>query len=396
MPNTILTPQMITREFLDILHQKLGFVGNINRSYDDSYANKEAKIGDTLRIRLPNQYTVRNGKTLSAQDTTEQQVSLAVTSQKGVDVTFTSAELTLSLDQFSERIIQPAAAVLAANIEADALNMYRDVYNSVGTAGTVAGTFNTFMLARQKLQDSLAPPDKRNMFLTTDSQVQLVDALKGLFQDQTALKQQYKEGMMGRTAGFDWYESTLAPFHTLGSTVTGISVSGASQTGAALLVGGVANTNTFKQGTVFTIANVFAVHPETKAVTSKLQQFVITADVTASTTTVTWAISPSIVTTGALQNVSGSPANSAAITVVGAANTAYQQNLAFHQNAFTFATADLQLPRGVDMAAREVFDGISMRLVRAYDINGDNFPCRLDVLYGYKTIRPQLACRITN
>ena len=400
MANTVLTSSIITKEALRILHSKLTFIGNINRTYDDSFVKEGAKIGDTLKIRLPNQYTVRTGKTLSTQDTTETNTTLQVATQKGVDVNFSSAELTLSLDDFSSRILDPAMSVLATSMEADALNMYKDVYNLVGTAGTVpTGTdaLKVYLQARQKLNECLAPMDnKRTMHLLPVSTVEIVNSLKGLFQDTKAITEQYREGEMGRTAGFDWYENTLLPTHTIGNKVAALTVSGASQVGSSLLIGGTANLDTFKAGTVFTIAGVYMVHPESKAVMSSLQQFVVTADVTASTTTATIGISPPIVTSGATQTVNASPANAAAITVVGSASTGYGQNLAFHKDAFAFATADLIMPKGVDFARREVFDGISMRIVRAYDINNDNLPCRIDVMYGYKTLRPQLACRVTN
>ena len=397
MANTLLTPSMITREALRILHQKLTFIGNINRQYDDSFAKTGAKIGDTLKIRLPNQYTVRSGKTLSTQDTTEQSVSLTVGTQKGVDVNFSSAELTLSLDDFSSRILEPAMAVLASSIEADALNMFKDVYNLVGTAGTVPNALLTFLQARQKLNENLAPMDNnRTCHLLPVTNATIVDALKGLFQDSTAIKEQYREGLMGRTSGFDWYENTLLPTFTVGNKVSSVTVNGASQTGSSLNIGGVAASDTFKQGQVFTIAGVYQVHPETKTTMSNLQQFVVTADATMSTTTGTIAISPPITTSGATQTVSASPASGAALTLVGSASTGYGQNLAFHRDAFAFATADLIMPKGVDFSSREQYDGISMRIVRMYDITNDNLPCRIDVLYGYKTIRPQLACRVTN
>lgn len=397
MANSILTPTAVTREALRILHQKLTFVGNVNRQYDDSFVKTGAKIGDTLKIRLPNQYVVRTGKTLSTQDTTENSVSLTVGTQKGVDINFSSAELTLSLDDFSDRILEPAMAVLAANIEADALSMYKDVYNSVGTAGTVPADLLTYLTAKQKLDENLAPMDKnRTIHTLPNASVKLVDALKGLFQDSSAISEQYREGKMGRTAGFDFYQNTLLPTHTLGNKVSGVTVNGASQTGLTLNIGGVANADTFKQGTVFTIAGVFQVHPESKAAYSSLQQFVVTADATMTTTTGSIAIAPAMVATGATQNINATAASGAAITIVGSASTSYGQNLAFHKDAFAFATADLLMPKGVDFAAREVYDGVSMRIVRMYDITNDNFPCRLDVLYGYKAIRPQLACRITN
>jgi len=216
MANSLLTPTAVTREALRILHQKLNFVGSINRQYDDSFARSGAKIGDTLKIRLPNQYTVRTGATLAAQDTTETSVSLQVATQKGVDLNFTSADLTLSLDDFSKRILNPAMAVLAANIEADAFNMYKDVYNQVNNQG-FAATFAKALQARKILVDNLAPPGDRAVCLATQDNVDLVDALKGLFQDSKEVARQYRDGLIGRTAGFDWMENTLLPSHTVGS-----------------------------------------------------------------------------------------------------------------------------------------------------------------------------------
>jgi hypothetical protein len=390
MANAFLTPTAVTREALRVLHQKLNFVGSITRDYDDSFARQGAKIGDTLKIRLPNQYTVRSGATLSALDTTESTADLKVQTQKGVDLNFTSVDLTLALDDFSERILEPAMAVLAANIEADAMSMYKDVYNQVDNQ-TQPASFTKVLQGRKILVDNLAPLNGRTCNLNTQDNVDMVDALKGLFNDQTTISQQNREGFMGRTAGFDFMENTLWPSHPRGAASTGYLVNGAGQTGAALTV----NTGTGLpvQGDVFTIAGVFRVHPETKQSTGVLQQFVVTAG---TITTTSFPISPAIVTTGAAQNVSGSPATGAAITFSGTANVNYGLSMAYQKGAFAFASADMVMPRGVDFAAREAFDGISMRIVRQYDINNDKFPCRLDVLYGYKTIRPQLACRLAN
>lgn len=400
MANTLLTPTQITRKALMILHQKLNFIGNINRQYDDRFAKSGAKIGDTLQVRLPNQYTVRTGATLSAQDTTEQKVDLTVATQKGVDVSFSSAELTMDMDDFADRILEPAMAVLAANIEADALSMYKSVYNTVDNAGS-ALTFANVLGGSKLLTDNLAPRDNnRSICLNTQGTVDLVDALKGLFQDSNSIAKQYREGMMGRTGGFDFYENTLVPSHTVGDWSGTVLVAGGSQTGASLALDGfTAADQVLKQGDVFTIAGVYRVHPETKTSTGELQQFTVTSDATTvagTPVTATVAISPSIVTSGALQNVSGAPADNAAITVFGTSSTAHQQALAFHRDAFAFATADLVMPSGVDFAAREVYDGISLRIVRQYDISDDTFPCRIDILYGKQAIRPQLAARIAN
>lgn len=395
MPNTILTPTAVTREALRILHQKLNFVGNVTRDYDDSFAKSGAKIGSDLKVRLPNQYTVRSGATLSAQDTTEQSVTLQVSSQKGVDVNFSSAELTLSLDDFSKRILDPAMTVLAANVEADALNMYKDVYQSVWNGGAAA-TYNKALDTRVILQRALAPANNRTMLLDPASMADVVKDTKTLFQDDASIAKQYREGMVGRAAGFDWGENTLLPSHTRGAadgayvvnTSTGITSGTASITVAT-------GTGAANVGDVFTIAGVFAVHPETKASTGQLQQFVVTAPFAGGAGTI--SVSPTPITSGALQNITivGAGAGKAVVWG-GTASTAVQTGLAFQKGAFAFATADLVMPDGVDFAAREVLDGISLRVVRQYDINTDKFPCRIDVLYGYKTLRPQLACRYHN
>jgi hypothetical protein len=395
MSNSILTPTAVTRKALAILHQKLNFIGSINRQYDDSYANSGAKIGDTLKVRLPNQYTIRTGKTLSTQDTTESSVSIQMATQKGVDVNFSSAELTLSLDDFAERVLEPAMAVLAANVEADAFNMALDVYNAVNNVGS-AITLNKALAARKLLVDNLAPGNARTLILNTQDNLDLVDGLKGLFQDSTEIAKQYREGKVGRTAGFgDIYENTLLPSQTTGTaaSATGYTVNGAVTANGSTTVVLAAGATTFKKGDVFTVAGCNRVHPETKADTGVLQQFVVTADYAGGAGTMSFA--PAIYTTTGAQNVvAAGMANGAALTKVGGASAVYKPSLAFHKDAFAFVTADLVMPKGVDFSAREVYDGISMRIVRQYDINNDNLPCRIDVLYGYKTIRAQLAARI--
>ena len=390
---------MITREALRILHQKLTFVGSVNRQYDDSFGKDGAKIGDTLRIRLPNQYTVRTGATLSTQDTLENQVSLQVNNQRGVDLNFQSTELTLSLDDFSKRILEPAMAVLAASIENDALSMYQDVSQSIWNGGN-AVTFGRVLAGRKIMQDALTPLGDRTALLNTQDNVDLVDALKGLFQDQNNVAKQYREGYMGRTAGFDFTENTLIPRHTRGAANTAYTTStlvavlplSATPVSAITVATG---TGAMAKGDVFTIANVFSVHPETKVSTGILQQFVVTAAYAGGAGSV--SISPSIVLAGGAQNVTiPTTSATAGLSFAGTLSTAVGTSLLYHQDAFTFATADLVMPKGVDFASRQVMDGISMRIVRQYDINNDRFPCRLDVLYGYRTIRPQLAVRLHN
>jgi hypothetical protein len=392
MANTILTPTAVTREALRILHQKLNFVGSIERQYDDSYAKKGAKIGTDLKIRLPNQYTVRTGANLSTQDTTETSVTMTVATQKGVDLNFTSVDLTLSLDDFSKRILDPAMAVLAANIEADAMAMRKDVWNTVANVGSAA-TYNKFLDARVKLQNALAPSGDRTANLNPLDMADVVKDTKSLFNSQNEIAKQYREGYMGRAAGLDFVENTLWPGYTVGSasSITCNTSTGITSGSSAVTV---AVTGSFNQGDVITIGGVFEVHPETKVSTGRLQQFVVTS-ADGSTTAIT--VSPTPVTSGATQNITIVSAGAGkTVTPVLTASAATGTSLVYHKEAFAFATADLVMPDGVDFARREVLDGISMRIVRQYAISTDTFPCRLDVLYGYKSIRPQLACRVHN
>lgn len=403
MANSLLTPTAVTREALRVLHAKLSFIGSINRSYDDSYANSGAKIGDTLKIRLPNRYTVRTGEVMTAQDTTETSTSLQVSTVKGVDMNFSTVELTLSMDDFSKRVIQPAISVLAASIEADALNMALDVWNQVNNVGS-AGTFNTVLKARKILVDNLTPLDGLSCVLNTQDNVDIVTDVKGLFQDSATLAKQYREGYLGRTGGFDFFENTLLQPFTGGSEVAAssstISINGANQVSTnatdATVTLTVTNgsSKTLKKGDIITLVGCNRVHPETKADTGQLHQFVVTADLASSGTALT--IAPGIVISGPFQNVTAAPTTAQAIKKIGTASTAYGLSLCHHKDAFTFATADLIIDPSMGWASRQVMDGISMRIWKQADIVNNKIPARVDVLYGYKTIRPQLACRLAN
>jgi hypothetical protein len=396
MANTILTPTAVTRKALMILHQKLAFIGTIERQYDSQFAKEGGKIGDQLKIRLPNKYTTGTGATITPQDTAEESVTLTVAIQRHVPMSFFSAELTMSLDDFSERVLDPAMAILAAATENDAFNMALDVYQQVGSPGTTPNALLTYLLAGARLDDSLAPRTQRSIQVPSIPMATIVDALKGLFQDSATIAKQYRDGLMGHTAGFDWYSNTLSKRIANGDTVAGVTVGGASQVGSSFIFGGVANTNTFKKGQIFTAAGCFEVHPETKQSTGILQKFVITADVTATTTTVTVAISPAIVVSGARQNVSASPTNGGAIVFDGTASLNYGLILGYYKQAHAIAFADLHMPKGLDFAAREVMDGISMRVLRDYAVLTDAIITRVDILYGYKTIRPELSSRIAS
>lgn len=398
MANTNLTISMITREALRILENNLTFAKGVNREYDDKFAVEGAKIGDTLNIRKPARYVGRSGATLSVEDHTETSVPLQLDTQFGVDLNFTSKELLLDIDDFSTRILAPAMAVVANKIDRDGLNLYSSVYNAVGTPGTTPTALKTYLQAGAKLDYMAAPRDgNRSVVIDPTAQVEIVDALKGLFQSSEKIKSQYETGNMGLAGGFKWSMDQNVVSHTVGAYAGTPLVNGGSQTGATLVTDGWSSgASALKKGDIFTIAGVYSVNPQSRQSTGQLQQFTVTADISDTSGAMSIGISPSIVTSGAFKTVSGSPADNAAITVLGNASTVSPTNLAYHKDAFTLACADLPLPKGVDMASRVASKqlGISVRMVRAYDINNDKFPCRLDVLYGWKTIYPELACRI--
>jgi hypothetical protein len=398
MSNSILTIDMITRKALEILENNLVLTRNVNRQYDDSFAVEGAKIGSTLRIRLPDRALVTDGAALQVQDDNEQFTTLTVASQKHIGVNFTSAELTMQLDDFAERVLKPRISQLASSIDADVANAYKTIGNTVGTPGTTPSTSLVLLQAQQKLNENAAVMSPRYATVNPAANAGLVEGMKGLFNPTDTISKQFKNGMMGTgVLGFDEINmSQSIKQHTTGSRVaTGNSVTTTvTSQGASSIALTIGSGLTVKAGDVFTVAGCFAVNPQTRESTGSLFQFVALADATASGTAITVTVAPIYTSANALATVDSFPASGAAVVFVGAASSQYAQNLVYHKDAITFATADLLLPQGVDMAARAVHNGISLRIVRQYDINNDRMPCRIDVLYGFNTIRPQMGCRI--
>jgi len=391
---------MITRKALQILENNLVITRNVNRQYDDSFAVSGAKIGSTLRIRLPDRALVTDGAALGVADDNEQFTSLAVSSQKHVAVNFTTAEMALSLDDFSERVLAPRISQLAASVDADVANAYASIFNSVGTPGTTPATSAVLLAAQQKLNETASPMSQRYTTVNPAANAGLVEGMKGFFNPTDTISKQFKSGMMGTgVLGFDEINmsQSIRQFTTGSRAASGATVTTTVSTqGQATLAISGTGTQTIAAGDVFTIAGVYAVNPQTRESTGSLQQFVCTALNTASGGAyANVAISPAIYTAAhALATVDAFPLATAAVTFVGTASTVYPQNLVYNKNAIAFATADLLMPQGVDMASRANHNGISLRIVRQYDINNDRMPCRIDVLYGYGVIRPQLATRL--
>jgi hypothetical protein len=400
MANSLLTIDMITRKSLEILENNLVISRNVNKEYDDSFAVEGAKIGSTLRIRLPDRALVTDGAALQVQDDNEQFTTLTVSTQKHIGINFTSAELTMQLDDFAERVLKPRISQLASSVDNDVANAYKSIFSSVGTPGTTPATSLVLLQAGQKLNEYATPMNPRYATVNPAANAGLVEGMKGFFNPTGTISSQFKSGMMGENVlGFDEVNmSQSIVSHTTGNFPAApiVATTVSTQGQATLDISFTSGTKTLKQGDVFTIAGRYSVNPQTRQSTGSLQQFVVTADNSVTSgTTMTVAISPAIYTaTNALASVDSFPTASDVITFLGSASTVYPQNLVYHKNAITLATADLLLPQGVDMASRQVHNGISMRIVRQYDINNDRMPCRVDVLYGFSTIRPQMACRI--
>ena len=396
MSNSILTIDMITRKALEILENSLVLTRTVNRQYDDSFAVEGAKIGSTLRIRLPDRALVTDGAALQVQDDNEQYTTLTVSSQKHIGVNFTTAELTMQLDDFAERVLKPRISQLASSIDADVANSFKYIGNSVGTPGTTPATSLVLLQAQQKLNENAAVMQPRYATVNPAANAALIEGMKGLFNPVSAISKQFKNGMFGEgILGYDELNmSQSIKQFTTGSRAGTVTVNATvtAQGSTTVVLTGLGST-IVKAGDVFTIANVFAVNPQTRESTGSLYQFVALADVTASTTA-SVTVPAMYSATQALATVDALPASGAAVTFLGAASTQYPQNLIYHRDAISFATADLLLPQGVDMASRQVHNGISLRVVRQYDINNDRLPCRIDVLYGYSVIRPQMAVRL--
>jgi len=395
--NSLLTINQITNEAVRLFTQTNAFLRTVSRQYDDQFARTGAKIGSTLRIRLPNDYTVSTGPAITPQGTNEQNTSLTVATQANVPVSFGTAEKTMSLDDFSERVLAPAVNRLAAYVAADLMNVATQSSNIVAnlSGSTLSSPQATqWLQAGAALDQNLSPRMDRKIILDPVTQSRTISSLAGLFNPQVKIADQYETGIISKdTLGFDWMYDQTTQVHTVGSFSAG-TVNGASQTGTTLTVNAI--TGTLNAGDIITIAGVYAINRLTGLSQGQLRQFVVTSNVASGATSI--PIYPAIVPAPAAFNtVTASPANSAAISLVMPASSQYRQNLAYYPEAFTLATADLEMPTaGVVQAARANFDGISLRMIEAYDVMSDSLITRMDILYGYAAIRPEWSCVVAD
>lgn len=382
----------------ETLRDNMPFCSLVSKADESDFDGKNGfKAGDTIYTSIPPRYTPAEDNldiTSAIEDTVEEKKALVLNKTATVGMKLNSLELATDFDikQALQRHGIPAAEAIAQSIEARCLKIAANkTYNSVGTAGSNQFTVADILAARTKLNQNLCRPGNRFLVMNSQSGADAVDARKGLFQDSTNIAKQYKDGMVGRADGFDWYETELVHTHTLGADVSGALINGTMTEGTSTLtVDGLSSAPT--EGTVFTLAGVYMVHPITKTTTSVLQQFVVGAGATTTSIPVT----PSLyAASNGLQNISALPADNAALTFVGAASTGYVQNIAMHPTAFKMVTAPLYAPKGVDLVATATVDGITVNLVRDFDVLTREVITRLDVLYGFDSVRPEWACRIT-
>lgn len=406
MANTVLNPSVIAKVAVKILDNELVMANRVYRAYEGEFDKKVNgyDVGDTISIRRPTDFTVRDGRTASIQDVVEGKTTLVVDKQKGIDFSFTSKELTLSISELAERVIRPAMVQLANQIDRDTIALYKDVWNWVGTPGQNIDAFTDFAKAPERL-DLGAVPDERVAVLSPTDHWAMAGSQTALYM-QAVAQNAYRKGRIGEIGGVDTYMSQNVPTLTTGTrdNTTPLVQGTQSTTWASSKDTGTMTLNTdgwdasvtIKQGEVFTISGVFAVNPVSKATLPHLQQFVVKSDVTANATTTsatTLTISPPIISSGAFQTVSADAADNATVTIMGTASTNYAQNMVFHKNAFALAIVPMVKPAGAVQVARESYKGINVRLIPYFDGTNDASSWRLDVLYGVKTIDPRLATR---
>lgn len=403
MPNTLLTSQVITNELLRRFKNNLGFSGAVAHTWDDKFAVEGAKIGDTLRLRDPVKFIAADGPVMSPQDVTETSKTLTLNKQKVVGFSFTSKDLTLSIDNFRDRYLESAAVALANAVDVDGLTMANSsTGNQVGTPGTPPSDLTPFWTAGEILDTNSAPFDgQRTICYPPKIGTAVLKAAQGLFQSSTQIKNQYEKGRMGTMGGFEWVMDQNCRTQTVGPLGGSPQVGAAGQTGSTLAVTGftAAAAQRLRAGDIFTLPTVFGVNAVSGDPRQDLQQFVVTAAVSSDAAgAASIPIYPPITVTGPYKTVTNSPAAGAPLTIVGTANQNYPTAIAFHRDAFVIGMAPLEVPKNVQFGSnqQDPDTGCAIRMVAQYDIINDLFVTRCDVLYGWAAQRPEWACRIAS
>lgn len=408
MANDTLTADIIAKEAVMILDNNLVYAKQVYRGYENEFDKKVNgyKVGETISIRRPTDFTVRTNATMATQDVTEGTVELKVDQRRGVDFEFTSQDLTLKISELSERVIKPAMIQLANSVDTYLAGLYSSVPNWVGTSGQVVNSFADFAKAPERM-DEMAIPAERAAVLSPADHWGLLGSQTGLYMQDVA-KGAYRKGSLGEIGGVDTYMSQNVLTHTAGTrtngaidqTLTTSTVSYATVKDTmtqTIHMDGVGASGTVKAGDVFTIAGVFAVNPVTKARMPFLKQFVAVADATASSGDIDVVVYPALIWSGAFQNIStaATDLNDAVVTWHSAASAQDRQNLVFHKNAFALVSVPLVSPPGAVEVGRQSYKGTSVRVIPVYDGTNDVSKWRLDILFGAKAIDPRLATRLS-
>ncbi len=407
MANSVLNPSVIAKESLMQLKNNTVMGNLVYREYKKEFK----KVGDTVSIRKPVKFVTSDGATRVNQDVEEGNTSVTINSRKHVSWNFSTQDLTLSIEEYSKRYIEPAMITLAQTMDQGGFGLYKDVWNQVGTPGTTPDTFAKVSPSARRLDEMAVMRNDRNLVLNPEAHYGIAGDQVGL-QNQAMVKTAYEAAKIGRIAGLNTYESNNIKTHTVGahggtplvaggSQKTTYALSKTTNTQSLVTDGWSNSTAILKAGDVFTIAGVYAVNPVPgegstgKTAMNYLQQFTVTADASSDGSgNATLTIAPAIIVDGPYQTVSAAPGDNAAITVMGTASTAYPMNMAFHKNAFALVTCPLEMPDGVAWKGQESADGLSVRVVKDYDIDTDQDVIRLDILYGWKSIYPDLAARL--
>lgn len=412
MANSFVTPTWVLKDVARVAVNMLKFAANIERWYDDKFKAGGAKVGYTVSGRLPQRFRTTKGQAFQAQPINDVTVPVTLTDQANIGTSWSTADATVVIEDVRRRYVNPAGEQLANTIDFDGLTrMTPTVAHSVGVPGTAPTSRLTYTTGAAKMTLVAVPMAGRTAVLDPIHMVNLIQDTSSLFNPSAAISENYREGQFGRNQlGIaEWYQDQNRYLHTTGSFTSSTPlVNGANQTGSSLITNGWASgAATLNAGDIFTIAGVYEVNPQNYASTGQLMQFVVTQTVTSVTVNMTIPISPPIIPSGNLQNVTASPASGAIILVVGSGQvpatgtgtmtaTASANSLLFHPEAFILAMADLDSDLDGATVAR-VSDNemnVSLRYVKQYSAQSDQKMARIDALYGFKEFRPDWACRV--
>lgn len=401
MANRQLTADLIAKTAVAILNNELVMAKKVFRGYEDEFTSVHGyEPGATLSIRRPADFVVTDGATMQVQDVIEGKTSITVDKRKHVAFRFTSQDLSLNIKDLGERVMKPALVQLANQIDADLHGLYKYVPNWAGTAGQTIDSFKDFAKGPQLLDEYAVPRDGRTGVLSPADHWALVGSQTALYSD-SLLNPAYRQGQTGMIGGVDLYSTQNVATHTVGSDVSG-TVDG-SVTAATIDYDDVKDTMTqtittsslsLNPGDVFTIADVYAVNPVTKAKLPIQKQFVCISHSNNSLT-----FYPAMIWDGPQQTIAVSSGvtdlNTKAITAMGTQGTGYAQNMIFRRDAFALVMVPLVDPPGAPEVGRATMDGIRVRVIPVYDGVNDYSAWRLDVLYGVKAIDPRQATRLS-